>query len=76
MAKQTTIRLHADVRKEFERMSNIREFGVRKFTIPYILNHLAQRFYKSPKTIENIVFDRYKTAALVPEADLFTRATE
>ena len=57
-AKATTIRLHNDIKKEFYRMSAIKEYGVQKFSIDYILNEIANKFYKSPKTIENIVFNR------------------
>ncbi|AIM38080.1 hypothetical protein KO02_16345 [Sphingobacterium sp. ML3W] len=58
MARPETIRLHSDIRKEFERMSAIKEHGVTKFSPAYILKDIAVRFYKSPKTIENIVFGR------------------
>ncbi|GLB51721.1 hypothetical protein NBRC110019_07600 [Neptunitalea chrysea] len=56
--RETTIRLHKDIKSEFDRMSNIQEYGVQKFTTAYILNAIAKKFYKSPKTIENIVFNR------------------
>lgn len=57
-AKETTIRLHQDIKKEFDKMSNVKEFGVRKYSVEYILQSIAHKFYKSPKTIENIVFNR------------------
>lgn len=57
--KQSTIRLHDDIRKEFQKMSDIKEYGVPKYTSAYIMNVIADKFYKSPKTIENIVFNRY-----------------
>ena len=56
--KESTIRLHNDIKKEFTRLSNIKERGVQKFSIDYILATLGHKFYKSPKTIENIVFNR------------------
>lgn len=56
--KQDTIRLHSDIKREFEKMSAIREHGVQKFSTQYILNAIAHKYYKSPKTIENIVFNR------------------
>jgi len=56
--RATTVRLHNDIRKEFEQLSNIKEFGVQKYSTVYILNKISEKFYKSPKTIENIVFNR------------------
>lgn len=59
-----TIKLHSDIKTEFDRLSNIREFGVRKHDIQWILNKVAEKFYKSPKTIENIVFNRVDLAPI------------
>lgn len=53
-----TIKLHQDIKAEFNKLSNVREFGVQKHSIEWILNKVAEKFYKSPKTIENIVFNR------------------
>lgn len=58
MARLQTIRLHADIKKEFDRLSAIKEHGVTKYSTPYIISAIALKFYKSPKTIENIVFNR------------------
>ncbi|MEN5434109.1 hypothetical protein ABE545_10740 [Sphingobacterium faecium] len=58
MARPQTIRLHSDIRREFDRMNSIKEHGVTKYSTAYILNAVAVKFYKSPKTIENIVFNR------------------
>ena len=53
-----TQRLHQDIKREFDRMSSDKALGVQKYTTDFILATLAQKFYKSPKTIENIVFNR------------------
>lgn len=53
-----TIKLHQDIKAEFNKLSNLREFGVQKHSVEWILNKVAEKFYKSPKTIENIVFNR------------------
>lgn len=58
MSRETTIRLHKDIKKEFTRLSNIKANGVKKFSVEYVLSTIAFNFYKSPKTIENIVFNR------------------
>ncbi|MBF6607987.1 MAG: hypothetical protein ITG00_04530 [Flavobacterium sp.] len=70
-AKQTTLRLHQDIRKEFEKLSNVREHGVRKFTNEYIFKVLAVKFYKASRTIENIVFSRTEVATTA-QTSLFT----
>ena len=72
--KQNTVRLHEDIRKEFNKISNVREFGVQKFTLEYALAVVANKFYKSPKTVENIVFNRTSTAHVTSaQGDLFTQ---
>jgi len=58
MARPQTIKQHQAIKAEFERLSNIREFGVMKYSTEWIINKLAEQFFKSPKTIENIVFNR------------------
>jgi len=55
-----TIRLHNDIRADFDRLSSVTEFGVQKHTTAWILNYLAKKYYRSSKTIENIVFNRIK----------------
>ncbi len=69
--KPSTIRLHTDIKKDFDKMSNIKEFGVSKFSTDYVLNYLGNKYYKSAKTIENIVFNRTKPA-VINQPSLFT----
>lgn len=72
--KETTLRLHEDIRREFERLSSITEYGVQKFHSQYILNAVAYKFYKAPKTVENIVFNR--TVSIyggTTQSDLFSQ---
>lgn len=61
MARELTIRLHRDIKKDFDKLCSIKEFGVQKHTLEWILNTVAIKYYKSPKTIENIVFGRTST---------------
>lgn len=51
-------RLYEDIRKDYEMMSAEKEFGVQKYRTSYILAFLGHKYYRSPKTIENIVFHR------------------
>lgn len=64
--REQTLRLHQAIRDEFDRLSNVKEYGVSKYTNQYILNKIADKYFKSAKTIENIVFNRTNTADLEP----------
>lgn len=70
-AKPTTLRLHQDIKKEFDKLSQVTEHGVRKYSIEYILNEIAHKYYKAPKTIENIVFNRTETIKSAATPNLF-----
>lgn len=56
--KPDTERMYEDVRKEYKTLSEIKEYGVQKHTFHWIVQRIAEKFYKSPKTIENIIFNR------------------
>jgi len=56
--REQTIRLHLAIKDEFERLSSIQEYGVPKYSTDYVLNKVADKFFKSAKTVENIVFGR------------------
>lgn len=74
--KDNTTRMHEDIKKEFEKLSNVKAHGVQKFTNDYIFREVAHKFYKSPKTIENIVFNRTVTVVgrvTTGQGDLFTQ---
>ena len=60
MLKQKTLESYKAIRKDFEDWSNKKEFGVQKYSVDWILETIAKRYFKSPKTIENIVFNRTK----------------
>lgn len=73
MAVRTqTQRQYEDIKKEFDKLSNVREFGVQKYSLEYILRKVAHEFYKSPKTVENIVFNRTTTAPKLIQGELFS----
>lgn len=56
--KPETERFYNTVREEFELMSSKKKFGARVYTNDYIFAYLANKHFKAPKTIENIVFNR------------------
>ena len=66
--KLNTIRLHIAIKNEYQKLTDIKEFGVSKYSNEYILRKVADKFFRSPKTIENIVFNRtniqYETSQL------------
>lgn len=68
--KDNTIRQHEDIKKAFDKLINVKAHGVQKFTNEYIFREVGYKFYKSPKTIENIVFNRTVTASV--QGDLFS----
>ncbi|MCZ2393402.1 MAG: hypothetical protein LC105_06080 [Chitinophagales bacterium] len=56
--KDTTITFYEDVRSEYVRLSSIRLDGVRVYSYDFIITKLSKQFYRSPRTIENIIFNR------------------
>lgn len=66
MARELTDRLYHDIKQDFDKFSNVKEFGVQKYSMAWVLAKIADKYYKSPKTIENIVFNRvtYPTSQL------------
>ncbi len=60
MVREATLKLHAEIKTEFNKMLNIRAKNAQKFTTEYIINSVAEKYFKSPKTVENIVFNRIK----------------
>ncbi|CAA0260126.1 hypothetical protein [Tenacibaculum maritimum] len=56
--KESTKKLHNDIRKEYQKLASIQEFGVQKYSDSWIRAKVAQKFYKSPTTIEKIVYFR------------------
>ena len=56
--KDSTKKLHSDIRREFHKLASIREFGQKKYTDSWIRAKLAAKYYKSTVTIEHIVFFR------------------
>ena len=56
--KHRTLRLYQHIRLEYAKLSSLQELGRQKYSTEYIIAKLAQDFYKSEKTIENIIFNR------------------
>lgn len=56
--KRTTEKRYEDVRSEYRRLSEIKQYGVQKHSFDWIVANVAQKFYYSAKTVENIIFNR------------------
>jgi glycine betaine/choline ABC-type transport system substrate-binding protein len=56
--KERTNKMYDDVRQEYKKLSEIKLHGVTKFSHDYIVLVISNQFYRSPKTIENIIFNR------------------
>jgi hypothetical protein len=56
--KATTEQFYASVRAEYTKLANVKKNGRQVFSQEYILGELALKFFRSPKTIENIIFNR------------------
>lgn len=58
--KPDTLRMYEDIRKAYHKLMGVKKRGVRLYNESYVLAEVAYMFYKSPKTIENIVYNRVK----------------
>ncbi len=56
--KETTREFYKEIRESYQKLRNVREFGERKFTEKYIMERLAKKFRRAPKTLENIIYHR------------------
>ncbi len=54
--RDATAKLHEDIKKEYHKLKGVKKFGVPMYTSEYITHALADKFYKSPRTIINIVY--------------------
>lgn len=57
--RHTTEKLYQAIQIEHEKLLSIQEHGVQKYSDIWILRELAHKFFKSPSTIEKIVYKRY-----------------
>lgn len=57
--KKTTQAFYQAIRKDYMEMRKEDDkYGVRKYSDAYIFEVLAEKYFRSPKTIENIVYHR------------------
>lgn len=59
IARQTTKEFYECIQQEYRRMSSPdKSLGVQKYTDRYIFAKLAKKYFRSPSTIEAIVYGR------------------
>ncbi len=56
--KKTTQLRYAKIRKDYEKLTSIKESGVRKYTEDYVLTRLSKNHFLSVKTVEDIICNR------------------
>ena len=56
--KQSTARKYTDIRDGYIKWLDKKYKGTQKYTDAYIFLVLSEKYYLSPRTIENIVFSR------------------
>ncbi|MEH0007575.1 MAG: hypothetical protein V6Z82_02500 [Flavobacteriales bacterium] len=56
--KERTEQQYEVIRAEYSRLLEVSEFGAKKYTHKWIIAKLARKFFKSPRTIEKIVYHR------------------
>jgi len=53
--KEATFKKYCDIQKEFNRLCEIKEFGVPKFSNAFMIAKVANKFYLSNHRIEQIL---------------------
>lgn len=56
--KPTTQQFYEAIKKEYFKMSAVKDNGIRVYSEEYILSKVAAKFFRSPRTVENIVYGR------------------
>ena len=56
--RDLTDKLYNDIKRDFEKYLNVKEFSMKKYYLTRNLTKLEDKYYKSQKIIENIVFNR------------------
>jgi hypothetical protein len=71
--RQTTFLQYEAIRKDYLKFLDVKENGIQKYTQEWILMKLGEKYFKSPRTIENIVFHRTGTEKPgMVQLDMFT----
>lgn len=56
--RDTTKQLYSAIKQEHQRLMSIKENGVQKYHDEWIIRELANKYFKSPATIEKIIYNR------------------
>lgn len=55
MTRTTTQERHTLVKTEFNRLINVKEGGVRKYSTEYVINKVSKKTFYTPKTVVKIL---------------------
>ena len=55
---QTREKLRTDIKAYFNKLDEIREYGVKKYTTAYCLAATADKFYLLPGTIQKYIYSK------------------
>lgn len=58
--RPTTVKLHNAIREEYKRLISIKENGVCKYTSKWVINHIAEKYFRAPATVETIIYGKVK----------------
>lgn len=56
--KPSTVLFYTAIRDEYQKMISVKRKGVRMLNQDYVFAVLGEKYFRSPKTIENIIFNR------------------
>lgn len=56
--KENTKKLYKAIKRDFSNFQNEKHNGIQKYNTKYIISRLADKYFKSASTIENIVYGR------------------
>jgi hypothetical protein len=56
--KDTTARFYGAIKADYRKLKEVRKKGAQLYSDKYILAELAEKYFRQPSTIENILFNR------------------
>lgn len=56
--KTTTAKFYDSIKQEYQKLSGTKKNNKKVFTHEYIVSEIAIKFFRSERTIENIIFNR------------------
>jgi hypothetical protein len=57
-AKETTNKFYEDIKTHYLKLISVKKDGIPVYSQEFVLHTVAKKFYRSPRTVENIVYNR------------------